>query len=765
MTPSSISVLVLLLALVFATPPCCGKDTKKPYTVADEIELSRFIPDMDGSNIRFSPDGNYFAVYSARGRLDLNRPQDSLRFYRSQDVRLFLERSPQSRPPLPIWTISRSTYKEGPIIHHWRWLPDSDGVVFLERTVSGNQRLVLADLQKKGIEPLTPATETVQTFDIRDRNNYVYTVASETERKEAQTQTERQAAVVGTDRELYQLLLPSDPTVIEMFSHRSYDVWAVLAGKRFEVKHDGAPIAPEGDLALSPDGRSLVTRLVVPEVPKSWETLYPPPFAESAYRIRAGHGSASEYVRIDLQTGSIRSLTDAPTSDSARWWALGAPSWSSDGRAVLLSGTFIKSKTDAPSRPCVAIVELPSSTATCVEMLRKETETVVEDGYHLVRSVHFAAGDRQRVIVNFKDHQYHSLRAVEYQHLADGTWQARQIGDAPEIGHRGIEVMIKQGLNEPPLLVASNREISRVIWDPNPQLKNIQLGDASVYTWKDKEGRQWKGGLYKPSNYELAHRYPLVIQTHGFDESYFLPAGTGFPTAFAARALAAAGIVVLQVGETCPDGTPSEGTCVVSGYESGADQLVSDGLVDREKIGIIGFSRSCFYTMEALTTGSLHPKAASITDGWMASYFQYMQWPEHFSKEGNGMIGASPFGEGLQQWLKRSPEFNLDKVTTPLLVVGEGPLSTLLMWQTYAGLHYLNKPVDLIMLNTDEHVLTNPALRIASQGGSVDWFRFWLQGYEDPDSAKSAQYVRWRELRKLQDENERSLAVVHAASN
>jgi hypothetical protein len=56
-------------------------------------------------------------------------------------------------------------------------------------------------------------------------------------------------------------------------------------------------------------------------------------------------------------------------------------------------------------------------------------------------------------------------------------------------------------------------------------------------------------------------------------------------------------------------------------------------------------------------------------------------------------------------------------------------------------------------LNTDEHVLTNPAVRMASQGGSVDWFRFWLQNYEDPDPAKAEQYARWRGLRKLQKEN------------
>jgi hypothetical protein len=87
------------------------------------------------------------------------------------------------------------------------------------------------------------------------------------------------------------------------------------------------------------------------------------------------------------------------------------------------------------------------------------------------------------------------------------------------------------------------------------------------------------------------------------------------------------------------------------------------------------------------------------------------------------------------------------------------------MWAPYAGLYYQHKPVELVLLNTYEHVLTNPAIRMASQRGSVDWFRFWLQGYEDPDPAKAEQYKRWRKLKKLQTEHERKSAAVPTASN
>jgi dipeptidyl aminopeptidase/acylaminoacyl peptidase len=402
-------------------------------------------------------------------------------------------------------------------------------------------------------------------------------------------------------------------------------------------------------------------------------------------------------------------------------------------------------------------------------MLKGQTETGFEEGYHSIYDPRFENGDKQRVQVPFIDHGNKSYRRTEYKRVAGGTWQVTGRFDNPsETGHSGLEVFVKQSLNDPPLLVVKNKQASRVILDPNPQLKGIALVEASIYTWKSKEGRPWKGGLFKPNHYREGQRYPLVIQTHGFTEGEFRPSGV-FPTAFAARALASTGIVVLQtaypLGALCPVGTPEEDDCWVSTYEGAINQLVADGLVDSQRVGIIGFSHSCEGVMKVLTTSPLPIKAASITDGVMTSYLQSMLTLDFhgnaIAKFGNSVVGAQPFGEGLQQWFKRSSGFNLDKVNTPLLVVGEGPQSLLtMMWEPYAGLRYLKKPVDLLMLNTDEHVLTNPGVRMASQGGSVDWFRFWLQDYEDPDPAKAKEYARWRELRKLQEENERKITTL-----
>jgi hypothetical protein len=128
-------------------------------------------------------------------------------------------------------------------------------------------------------------------------------------------------------------------------------------------------------------------------------------------------------------------------------------------------------------------------------------------------------------------------------------------------------------------------------------------------------------------------------------------------------------------------------------------------------------------------------------------YLECVGLPSEFNDEKVGMIGSEPFGSGLAEWVKASPDFHLDRVTTPLRVVATRGAGVVEMWEPYALLEAMHKPVDLVVLNTREHVLADPAMRLVAQGGNIDWFRFWLQGYEDPDSAKREQYARWRRLR------------------
>lgn len=149
--------------------------------------------------------------------------------------------------------------------------------------------------------------------------------------------------------------------------------------------------------------------------------------------------------------------------------------------------------------------------------------------------------------------------------------------------------------------------------------------------------------------------------------------------------------------------------------------------------------------------------AATVTDGVDAGYFQYVA----FLNSRKGMIqnfeqlnGGPPFGSNLQAWTETSPGFNLDKVKTPLRITALSKEALLGEWEWFAALTRLRKPVEFVALQDGAHILVRPWDRMVSQGGTVDWFRFWLKGEEDTDPAKAEQYERWRELKKMQEKND-----------
>jgi dipeptidyl aminopeptidase/acylaminoacyl peptidase len=755
----------------------------KPFTVPDDIGFVRFAdPNEEGIEpIVYSSDGRYVVVQTERGRLDLNKVESTLRIYSVEHLQRFAQDRSVTREPAPVWILGKSTFKNGPIISNVRWLENSRGFAFLAKTALGSDQLFLADLRTRRVRSITAPRDHVTAFDIRDQHHLVYSVLNPAISKQVlDSKPPEGAIVVATGRFLGDLLFPGVDDGPNGRHDRS-EMWAILDGRKFRVEDASSgrpvPLYSEGQhtLALSPDGLKIVTSLAVGDVSRQWEEDYrPPPGRDSSYltaiRARhqdlaapAGYAYVSQYVTIDLVRGKVLPLTHAPTGASAGYWSDVRAAWSADGRFLALSNTFIRSDSSSRGgsqlRPCVAVVDLASNALTCLEQLKGYTPSGAESAYRYITDVAFDRHDDDRVVVKYFTQPGTIPGAVTYVRSFDGAW-SQALSDQPTLDQRRFALSIQQSINDPPLLVITDTvgHVSRTILDPNPQLKNFDFGEAYVYGWKDKDGADWIGGLYKPPGYDPRKRYPLVVQTHGFIKDQFIPSGL-YTSGYAARELASAGILVIQIPDCPTIFTPEEASCNVAAYESAVDKLVSEGLADSDRIGITGFSRSDYFTLAALTSGSVHYAAASINDGVDEGYLQYMLGSDSNQRLGadedgadeEAVIGARPFGEGLKQWLKKSPPFNMDKVSTPLRSVTHGGAPGLLyVWEPYAALRYLNKPVDLIAIASDEHILTNPAARMASQGGAVDWFRFWLQGYESSDQTKAGQYRRWEKLCDLQ---------------
>ena len=272
-------------------------------------------------------------------------------------------------------------------------------------------------------------------------------------------------------------------------------------------------------------------------------------------------------------------------------------------------------------------------------------------------------------------------------------------------------------------------------------------------------------GLYWPLDFRRGEKRPLVIQTHGFDANRFSPDGFS-TTGYAAQPLAASGMFVVQAHhcvERCDTGKRQnlrEGERIVESWQSLIDHLEALGFIDRSRIGLQGYSRSCFHQLYFLTHSSDPIAAMMCADGVDFSYLQYLT----FGPGNPGLIaeyqahnGGAPFGPDLKTWMEQAPGFNLDRIKTPSRFVALTEGSSLIEeWEPFAGLLLQGKPTELFYIPGASHNIIRPWDRIASQQGSVDWFRFWLQGFERSEPITEAQetqrdvanqYTLWRKLR------------------
>lgn len=774
------ALAVLSIAFLNAQPP------NNVFSVKDDIEMVRFNdPSESGKNAaaKFSPNGRYFVVVTSRGLIKSDETESSLSIFSANETRAFLASPKLFTVPRPRFIIKMKAVLShaqddvyGSVITELRWSPDSRKLYFIAETHRRDLRLYEIDLKYGRAVPLTPEGYSVARFDF-STEAIVYS-AWRTREDDATPEDMKNHEINADARDvtgesLRHILFPNSqphPT--------KRNLWIVRRGNSSSATKP-IPMLPERDIswlpeafALSPKADMLVHLQPITKVSEGWR-LYEPAKGFEHMRVDSQNADITapdnlwrlkEYALVNLANGTSRPLIGAPQAFALAYGANSSAVWSSDERHLLLTDTFLPlNNINEPERtkrlePCaVAAIEVLTLEAHCV-VFRVEVNRG-ETGNPLIGKPSFGKTDAEVLLIVRSP----NATAEQRRYLFNkGAWRlasttaliehSAQLGSDEDAASQPLTVAIRQSLNQPPTLWATNNRTGRseMIWNPNPQLANLQFGEASIYRWKDRTGREWNGGLVKPVDYAPGQRYPLVIQIYNFDGSQFLTDGM-MPTAFAARALASAGIAVLQIQRRMPHSfNEEEAQTHIEAFRSAIENLAEAGLIDPEKVGLVGFSASAWYVENAIAREPKRFTAATIAEGIDISYMQYRllgvsdpPLAEEFEK----IIGTKPVGDGLAQWYRLAPGFNLDRVIAPLRIEAMEPTSVLGEWELYSSLRAQGKPVDLIYFPEGQHVHQRPLERFASQQGSVDWFRFWLQGYEDPDPSKRAQYTMWERMR------------------
>ena len=684
----------------------------------------------------FSPNGKRFIVIVTKGDLEHNTNRYSLLLFQTSLVF-------NSPKPEVLLTMSSSSNREA--IKDLKWLSDNETVVFIGENLRDSPQVYALNIRTKRLERLTNHPTPIVAFDTTGKGHELIFKADPPSKRVMDTEQVRRDGIVVTNQLLKQLLAGDCYTFVP----------TLLEGEQVFLEARGEPsirvpledvAAGFTQLSMSPDGRYALIEGFVRNVPKAWQDYDNRVIHESALEQQE-RGRASilrRYTLVEVRTGGATQLLDAPSGFHEK-----ALAWAPDGQSLVLSGAY-----------------LPLDVADPVERERREKNTYVIEIKLPSRDVtviteqklSVTEWDRKtnRIVLAPSGWDNHLPPAAYKKTESEWKEVAVSLFDDTKPSAQ-VKVTLEEDSNTPPKIYATDRRTQQkvLLLDLNPQFDELRFGTVEEIAWNATDGHRVAGGLFFPPDYSAGRRYPLVIQTHGFNKNRFYIDGP-WSSAFAAQPLAGKGLIVLQL--QAPDaemgkvaGTPQEAPYGMAEYEGAIDYLDERGLIDRSRVGIIGFSRTVYIVEYTLTHSKYRFAAATMADGVNGGYFSYVVSPNGADDRLNG---GPPFGDTLALWSRNSPGFNLDRVRTPVRLEYYGSSATVLGgWEWFSILSHLRKPVDMIYLPFAPHELVRPWERMTSQQGNVDWFRFWLEGEEDHDRTKREQYVRWRHLRDLEEQN------------
>lgn len=762
--------LVALMLIVGATNAAHAAE-KKLLTVRDAFETTRFmVADSDGNGVAVSPDGRHYAAMLIRG--DIGHDGVEVKII-AGSLNSLAAAKPYVAARLFTHGLGGTTFGAkdsagllAPTTNFPKWI-DDERVAFLWEDDRGVRQVAAVDVLTKQWAFLTRSKTDVTGFAAGGRDTLIYEAKQEYSPDKSRRLWRDGFKV--TNLEAYSLLTgAADGSTIIDISHGLGErfvqtgTFPVARTRKVDVTGGGPdtyyPLSwPAIQPVVSPNGREAIVPGTPQHIPSTWSQY------EGVYLKAMLHGDRRAAVARELQqlfvvsidNASARPLWDAPLNPI--YSTVAKAIWSPDSRSILVWPVYLplgSKYQDGRVGNAVAEVDVSTGKYTVLPLAGDEVPQIEDAQWRDPKTLAVDIKGKQLL---FRKHK--------------GQWAQSDRTD-PRPPRPGVRVEVRQNPNSPPALYAIDPHTGQEqrIFDPNPQLPTeFSLGNVKLIHWRDKTGYTWEGRLFLPVGYQPNHRYSLVIQTHGLGKPQdFTLYGQGGPkvalgpgpSVYLAQPLANRGIAVLQVGGSLPphQSISDEAKLAMHGFISGIHHLSSAGIIDPNRVGIMGHSRAEWHVEYTLAFSGFPFAAAIVDDGIDSGYFEagLMGWADV-----EGRNGTEPFGTGMQGWLENSPTFNVEHIRSPLLMTVtdsfDGKAAPVVMqWEMFSRLRHLNKPVELYVIPHIErgsHELQNPTQLLALQERAMDWWLYWLKDERDPSESKRQQYAAWDRLRTLRDED------------
>lgn len=265
-------------------------------------------------------------------------------------------------------------------------------------------------------------------------------------------------------------------------------------------------------------------------------------------------------------------------------------------------------------------------------------------------------------------------------------------------------------------------------------------GTAELISWTSYNGVKLEGVLYKPANFDPTKKYPLIVNFYERNSetlhSYRMPQpGRSTPDYHMYNSQ---GYILFNPDVRYVAGHPGE--CCYDCVMSGIDKVLEGGYIDEKRIGGTGHSWGG-YQMAYLATRT--GRFAAIESGApvvnMFSAYGGIRWATGLARSfqyehTQSRIGASIW-EHPELYAENSPLLNLDKVTTPILIMhndADGHVPWYQGIEFFVGMKRLDKPCWMLNYTGEPHWPVKMANRVDFQTRLLQFFNHYLKGEPMP---------------------------------
>ncbi len=286
----------------------------------------------------------------------------------------------------------------------------------------------------------------------------------------------------------------------------------------------------------------------------------------------------------------------------------------------------------------------------------------------------------------------------------------------------------------PNLFYSSDLKDFRQVSFVEPE-NNYNWLTSELISWKMFDGEVGEGILYKPEDFDKNRKYPVIFYCyeHLSDGLNVFIRPEYSPGWLPISDYVSNGYIVCVPNVYFKDGRPA-GESSYNAVVSAAKYLSGFSYVDSTRLGLQGVSFGGYQTMYLVTRSKIFTACApaagvsNIISAMGTSDVGYLQ-----AERGQHRLGATLWSD-RDKYVKHSPIFNVDKVSTPLLIEVGGKDPRVRPWQGiefFRALKRLDKPVWLLEYPDADHGLYSEnskdyTLRLK------DFFDYYLKGSPPP---------------------------------